>query len=122
MPNQSVGLYYYAKVNGTWKRGPAVIRKNGKVAPGVMLLCGKEVQGLNGHYETISYRGTKPIRINVGADPVEALLALEKAKRGLSFRNLARSNALSEDLAEIRFRLSIDTLVISIASVIRSTT
>lgn len=63
--NRGVALYYYAKVGGQWRRGPAVIRKNGKVAPSLMLLGGREVAGQGGDYEVIRYRGDQRVRISV---------------------------------------------------------
>ncbi|MGH9542789.1 MAG: hypothetical protein ACRD2H_13025 [Terriglobales bacterium] len=87
--NRSVALYFYGKVDGVWRRGPAVLRKNGKVAPGLMLLGGREVEGQEGHYEVIRYRGRKRVRITVGADPVEAIQARERICRDVEFKRLA---------------------------------
>ncbi|MGH7091632.1 MAG: hypothetical protein ACREFQ_22300, partial [Stellaceae bacterium] len=87
-----MALYYYAKVEGQWRRGPAVIRKNGKVAPNLMLLGGREVEGQGGHYEVVRYRGNQRVRISVGDDPVEAVQARERIRRDVEFKQLAAAN------------------------------
>jgi len=72
--NQTVTLVRYAAIEGKgWRRGAAVLTKNGRLKPDVMLLGGLEVHCSNGRYQMRKYQGRNPVYTELGTDPTDAL-------------------------------------------------
>lgn len=72
--NQTVALLRYAPIPGKgWRRGPAILGKNGRLKPDVMLLDGIEVPCPNGRWQMRQYRGRNPVYTELGTDPTDAL-------------------------------------------------
>jgi integrase len=96
MANETVTLLRSAKLPGLgWRRGKAIIGKNGKVSPDHMLL-GKwkdkrKVYAPEGHYVLRYFDGRLPRYKKLGNDPSEALDELQRANSELKFKNAAKT-------------------------------
>jgi hypothetical protein len=93
--NQTVALLRYASIPGKgWRRGAAILTKNGKLKPDVMLLGGVEVPCPNGRYQMRQCRGTNPEYTELGKDPTDALNRF----RAEETRMKARATAIAAGL------------------------
>jgi integrase len=96
MANETVTLLRYAKIPGLgWRRGLAIIGKNGKVSPDHMLLGKRKdkrkVHAPEGHFELRYFDGRLPRYKKLGNDSSEALDELKRAQSELKLRNSAKS-------------------------------
>ena len=76
----------YAALDGKgWRRGPAVITKNGRLKADTMILGGVEVYAPRGRFQIRKYDDNRPAYIDLGNDPTDALsrFRAEEAKREL---------------------------------------
>jgi integrase len=78
MANLKVTLVRQCKTEKGWRRYPAVIGKNGRVKPGVVLVDGEE-RTYPGHYELRSYVGSKMVYKKVEGNASDALAARDRA-------------------------------------------
>jgi len=96
MANETVTLLRYAKLPGLgWRRGQAIIGKNGKVSPDYMFLgkgkSKRKVHAPEGHYVLRHFDGRLPRYKKLGNDPSEALDELQRAKSELKFKNSGKA-------------------------------
>jgi len=96
MANETVTLLRYAKLPGLgWRRGQAIIGKNGKVSPDYMFLgkgkSKRKTHAPEGHYVLRLFDGRLPRYKKLGNDPSEALDELQRAKSELKFKNSGKA-------------------------------
>lgn len=96
MANETVTLLRYAKVPGFgWRRGKAIVGKNGKVNPDHMLLGkGKDkrkVYAPDGHFVLRYFDGRLPRYKKLSNDSSEALDELKRAQSELKLKNSAKA-------------------------------
>lgn len=93
--NRTLSLIRYAAVDGKgWRRGPAVLTKNGHVKPNVMLLGGVEIDCPNGRYQIVRYEDRRPVYTDLGNDPKEALRLFRAAEGKLQAQRIAEAAGL----------------------------
>jgi integrase len=93
--NRTLTLVRYAAVEGKgWRRGAVVLNKNGKLKADLMMSGGREVHCPTGRYQLRKYEGARPVYIDLGNDPTDALnrFRAEETKRD------ARESALAAGL------------------------
>jgi integrase len=71
--NRTLSLLRYAATGKGWRRGAVVLSKNGKLKADTMLVSGVEVHCPKGRYQMRKYEGTRPVYIDLGNDPSDAL-------------------------------------------------
>lgn len=96
MANETVTLLRNAKIPGIgWRRGQAIIGKNGKVNPDHMLLGERndkrKVHAPEGHFELRYFDGRLPRYKKLGNDSSEALDELKRAQSELKLKNSAKA-------------------------------
>lgn len=64
--NRSLSLVRYARTDKGWRRGAAVVGKNGRIKADCMMLSEKEVQCPDGRYQIVRYEGAKPAYTDLG--------------------------------------------------------
>lgn len=90
MANRKVSLLRQCKLdNGTWRRYPAVIGKNGRVKPGYVIAGGEEKYYETGYYQLRSYQGSKTVIKTLGDFASTAMAALEKETKKLAAKEAA---------------------------------
>ena len=71
--NDTLTLIRYASIDGKgWRRGAAILTKNGRLKPDVMRHNGAEVHCPNGRYQMRRYQGKNPVYTEIGNDPTDA--------------------------------------------------
>jgi len=89
--NRKVTLIRCGKVAGlSWRRGPLVKAKNGRIRPDYMRLKGKEFFCPLGKYEIRYYKGRKSLHKPVGNDLDVALTAFSLFEKKLQYEALQR--------------------------------
>lgn len=96
MANETVTLLRHAKIPGLgWRRGQAIIGRNGKVNPDHMLLGKRndkrKVRAPEGHFELRYFDGRLPRYKKLGNDSLEALDELKRAQSELKVKNSAKA-------------------------------
>lgn len=71
--NRTLTLLRFAKLDTGWRRGKAVLLSNGKIRHPYMMVGGKAVAAPTGRYQIVRYDGRKPVYVELGNDPTEAL-------------------------------------------------
>jgi integrase len=104
---QTVTLLKQVKLDGTWKRYPVVLNRNGSIKPDHVLVAGKPIHAPDGNYILDWYENGKRMRQSVGKDAADALLQrdrkvaeLEAANHGLVVQNGDPTKHLLADAAE----------------------
>jgi len=104
---QTVTLLKQVKLDGTWKRYPVVLNRNGSIKPDHVLVAGKPTHAPDGNYILDWYEGGKRMRQSVGKDAADALIQrdrkvaeLEAANHGLVVQNGDPTKRLLADAAE----------------------
>jgi integrase len=89
--NRTITLLRYAATDKGWRRGAVVLSKNGKLKSDTMLLGGVEVHCPNGRFQMRQFEGTRPVYIDLGNDPTDALARFraEESKRDARERAVA---------------------------------
>src|ERR1700728_194988 len=85
--NKTVSILKRVKVNGTLKHCPTIDTSNGKIRADVVLVNGKEERHPEGSYYLSFYEGSKQIRVVVGKEVSEAVLARDRKEAELRAKN-----------------------------------
>ena len=99
--NRTLSLVRYAAIDGKgWRRGPAVLTKNGHLKADAMILSGVEFLAPNGRFQIVRYEASRPVYTDLGNDPKEALRLFRAAEGKLEAQRMAEAAGLqviSED-------------------------
>ncbi|HUN89133.1 MAG TPA: hypothetical protein VMU28_10100, partial [Terriglobales bacterium] len=71
--NRTLSLIRYARTQKGWRRGPAVVGKNGKLKPNVMIFGGAEIACPEGRFQMVRYQSKRAVYTDLGNDPVEVM-------------------------------------------------
>jgi integrase len=106
--NRTLTLVRYATIDGKgWRHGAVVLNKNGKLKADVMTVGGREVHCPTGRYQLLKYEGAKPVYVNLGDDPTDALNRFRAEEQKRDARNAAIAAGLEVVTPEDAARKSI---------------
>jgi len=104
---QTVTITKQIKLDGTWKRYPVQVNKNGSIKPDVVLIGDKPVSAPGGNYILDWYENGKRMRQSVGKDAADALVQRDRkvaeltaASNGLTVTNGDPTKRFVADAAE----------------------
>lgn len=93
--NRTLSLIRYAAVDGKgWRRGQAILTKNGHLKPNTMILGGVEVECPNGRFQIVRYQDRRPVYTDLGNDPKDALDRFRAAEGKLHAQQVAEAAGL----------------------------